>query len=522
MIGKRLCEVLMKIFEDDRNSQEAKHIAEQIAAFVGVNKISVGLYEENKNMFRILITNYLEQYEKIPADLVTERESFARILINNNELYVYKLYNDSQNSLVGVIFTESVPEKMTNFRELADFLSYTLWFIPNYEKARIYLEKYRSLWLLTNIFESSESVDQLILDFLKVISDIVEAEYVCVLSFDGTMGNDRNNGMKVINVRLYDTNVNKFKNFSLTIDDPTFEKYFKSSDKILYRPQGMENLLGLEKVLSALLVFSELGWFIFVNKKEQKGYSTSKSFNSMEMEIARDSVNRLVLAVSRIHFDQRLSEELEKLKKLQSNYEQLIEEQKEQIRKMNAVHYVSQAIRSMYSVKNVYKALLLGLTSGRLLGYNRALLLTYDEKRDVLIGKMWLGPEGENVEEDWRKANLRAMRYSDVVQYLREESMILETDNSLTRSIEGKIFPYKGHPILQKCVVRRKIFISNDKIADTMGLDAADLINLLGTKEFAVIPLVGREETYGVVIVDNYYTKKSIKDNDVEILKILS
>ncbi|MFN3692247.1 MAG: ATP-binding protein, partial [Fervidobacterium sp.] len=154
--------------------------------------------------------------------------------------------------------------------------------------------------------------------------------------------------------------------------------------------------------------------------------------------------------------------------------------------------------------------------------YNRALLLIYDEKRDVLIGKIWLGPEGENVEEDWRKANLRAMRYSDVVQYLREESMVLETDNSLTRSVEGKIFPYKGHPILQKCVVRRKIFISNDKIADTMGLDAADLINFLGTKEFAVIPLVGREETYGVVIVDNYYTKKPIKDNDVEILKILS
>lgn len=517
MLGKKLCEVLIELFEDNKDSPKSKEIADELAQFLGVNKVSIGLYEEGKNVFRIVTTNYFQMYEKIPIKLLGERESFSKIVLKGEEVCAYKLYNNSQSSLVGVVITDVVPEKIANFHELTVFLSYILWLIPSYEKSKRYLEKYRSLWLLTNIFESSQATEQLIEDFLMTISSIVDAEYVCLLKFNVL---DDNN--QIVNVKRYDALNDDLKDFSLPIDNLKLQKYFKGSDKILYKPYGMEDIIGTDKVLSALVISSEIGWFVLINKKDQKTYSVSKSFNSMELEIARDSVNRLILAISRIEFEQRLKEELEKLKKLQSSYEQLIEEQKEQIRKMNSVHYISQAIRSMYSVKNVYKTLLLGLTSGRLLGYNRALLLVYDDKKDVLVGKIWFGPESDNVEEDWKKANLRAMRYSDIVQYLREESMVLETDNKLTRNIEGRIFPYKGHPILQKSVIRRKIFISNDKIANTMGLDAADLINLLGTKEFAVIPLIGREEIYGVVIVDNYYTKKAIKDSDIEILKILS
>jgi len=274
--------------------------------------------------------------------------------------------------------------------------------------------------------------------------------------------------------------------------------------------------------MSAMVIPSEVGWFVFANKKESNIYTQTKFFDSMDLDIARDSINRFLLAKGRIEFDVKLGEEIEKLKRLQSSYESLIEDQKEQIKKMNAVHYISQTIRTMYSVKNVYKALLLGLTSGRLLGYNRAMLLVYDDKKDVLVGRAWLGPESDNVEDDWKRANQRAMRYSDVVQYLREESMTMELNNKLSQIVENKIFPYKSHPILERCVLRRKIFVGNERVLNTMGMEIMDLVNLLGTKNFAVIPLVGREGVFGVVIIDNYYTGKPIKESDVEIFKILS
>lgn len=515
MIGKRICDTLIRIFESDRNYPEAEKVAEEMAQLIGVNKLSVAIYEEGKNLFRVILTNFLEPYSKIPYKTVDERESFSKITIeNNDEVYIYRLRDSNSNKVTGVVLMDTVPQRTTNFNEISDFVGFALGFVPTYQKSKKYLEKYRSLWMLTNIFESSETPEELIIDFLKVMSKIIDAEEVYILNFD-------TNSVFVKHYNSLEDSIEEFVTDLRQLQSDVL-RYFRGSDKVLYKPFGLEKLLNIEKILSALMVYSELGWFIFANKKDTKFYSTSKSFDSMDLEIVRDSVNRLYLAKGRIEFEQKLKEEVAKLRQLQTSYESLIEDQREQLRKMNAVHYISQAIRTMYSVKNVYRTLLLGITSGRLLGYNRALLLSYDEKRDILVGKVWLGPESENVEDDWRKANQRAMRYADVVQYLREESMVLEINNKLTQMIEGRVFPYKGHPILERCVLRKKIFISNEKIVDTMGLDAIDLVNLLDTKEFAVIPLVGRDETFGVIIVDNYFTKKPIKDTDVEILKILS
>ncbi|WP_448374862.1 ATP-binding protein [Fervidobacterium sp.] len=520
MIGKRICTVLTEVFENNKYSEQTKIIAEEIAQLIGVEKISVAFYEKAKDVYRVLISNFLPIQSKIPVKHINERTSLSKVYIeiepgNKCETYVEQLYHTNPNigeEKVGIILTNSLPTKINNFKEIADFLAYALWFVPVYERSKNYLNKYRSLWMLTNLFESSKSYEELTEGFLKVIAEILESEITALVkiseSFEMTVYKDNSTELKKIKIELSD------------ISQETM-RYFKGTEKIVYKPDGLSELFS-ERILSALIVPANNEWFIFANKRGKDVYLQTRSFDSMDLEIARDSAKRFILAGGRIEFEKRLEEEISKLKELKKSHELLIEEQKEQIRKMNAVHYISQAMRTMYSVKNVYRTLLLGLTSGRLLGYNRALLLTYDEKRDVLIGKMWFGPDSENVEEDWKKANLRAMRYADVVQYLREEAMTLEFSNKLTQMIENKIFPYKAHPILEKCVIRKKIFVANERIISTMGLEVADIVNLLGVKEFAVIPLVGREGVFGVVIVDNYYTKKPIKESDIDILKIIS
>ncbi|MGC8954825.1 MAG: ATP-binding protein [Fervidobacterium sp.] len=523
MIGRKICESLIEIFELDKNGENVNLVAEEIAKFIGVNSLSVAIFEEKKSLFRVLFTNFLPVYSKIPYDTISELDHDSLLsLVDSPEygkLYISKLTSGVPEKMVGLILTKEKPSNIPNFNEIRDFLSFVFNFIPRYEKSKNYIEKYRSLWMLTNLFESSKTTEELIDNFLKVISQILESDLTFFINF-----NNVPEGKMVADIKKYDLNSDALNVFKVDLDslDSKTLRYFKGSDKVLYKPSGIEKLTRVEKVLSALMVKSVIGWFVFINKREPKTYTLSKAFDSLDLDIAKDSINRMILAKGRIEFERRLEEEINKLRQLQSSYESLIEDQKEQLRKMNAVHYISQAIRTMYSVKNVYKTLLLGLTSGRLLGYNRALFLAYDEKKDVLIGRMWLGPESENVEEDWKKANQRSMRYSDVVQYLREESMVLELDNKLTKIVDGRMFPYKGHPILERCILRKKIFISNEKIIDAMGMDSADLVGILGTKEFAVIPLIGREQTFGLIIVDNYYTKKPIKETDAEILRILS
>jgi len=524
MIGKKICYALIEIFEKDKYSPKAENAANLLAEFVGVEKLSVAFYEKSRDVYRILVSNFLPLQSKIPVSDIGDRNSLSKLSIELKdgaivEAHVEQLIHstaETGDEKVGIILTNDVPKKMTNFAEVVDFLAFALWFIPSYEKSKSYLSKYRSLWMLTSLFESAKSQEELLEGFLKVISEIIESEITAVLS----LTKEANEEFDMMICDCPNSQILRKKLNRSELSTETL-RYFKGMEKIVYKPDGLSELFAT-KILSALIVPVENYWFVFANKRNTNIYLQTKSFDSMDLDLARDSVKRFLLAKGRIEFEKRLEEEVAKLRELQKLHETLIEDQKEQIRKMNAVHYISQAMRSMYSVKNVYKTLLLGLTSGRLLGYNRALLLTYDEQRDVLIGKMWLGPDTENVEEDWKKANLRAMRYADVVQYLREEAMTLEINNRLTQQIENKIFPYKAHPILEKCVLRKKIFVANERIINTLGLEVADLVNLLGVKEFAVLPLVGREGVFGVVIVDNYYTKKPIKEGDVDILKILS
>jgi len=521
VIGKELCNILIEIFESNKFPADSEKITKDITSFIGVDKFSIAIFEQGKDAYRVLLGNYLPLFSKISSKMLDGNNSLSKVVLeetdstDTSEAYAVKLryINKEIDQITGAFITNTKPTNLSNFQELMDLLSCFLWLIPSYEKSKVYLEKYRSLWMLTTVFENSQNSAQLLRAFLTIFSDIIEAELIGVVNLSG----------EEVDILRYVTRKREFERVKLRtseISDDTM-RYFRGSDKIVYKPQGLEEILG-SKIMSAMVILSDIGWFIFANKKESNIYSQTKSFDSMDLDIAKDSINRFLLAKGRIEFDVKLGEEIEKLRRLQSRYELLIEDQKDQIKKMNAVHYISQAIRTMYSVKNVYKALLLGLTSGRLLGYNRALLLVYDDKKDVMLGKAWLGPESDNVENDWKKANQRAMRYSDVVQYLREESMTMELNNQLTQMIENKIFPYKSHPILERCVLRRKIFVANERILNTMGMEAMDLVNLLGTKNFAVIPLVGREGVFGVVIIDNYFTGKPIKESDIEIFKILS
>ncbi len=523
--SKQLCNTIIEIFESNKFPAQSEKVIKEVASFIGVDRISIAIFEQGRDAYRVLLGNYLPVYRKLPAKMLDGHDQLSQISLegiegididkDGNIAYVTKLHyiaND-ENQITGAILTDSLPKNIDNFSELADILGYILWLVPSYERSKMYLEKYRTLWMLTTIFENSKNFKELLDSFITILSDIIEAEIIAVVNLSN----------EEIDVLKYTTNDRKFEKMMVKTSNISEEalRYFRGTEKVVYKPKGLEEILG-SKIMSAMVIPSEVGWFVFANKKESNIYTQTKFFDSMDLDIARDSINRFLLAKGRIEFDVKLGEEIEKLKRLQSSYESLIEDQKEQIKKMNAVHYISQTIRTMYSVKNVYKALLLGLTSGRLLGYNRAMLLVYDDKKDVLVGRAWLGPESDNVEDDWKRANQRAMRYSDVVQYLREESMTMELNNKLSQIVENKIFPYKSHPILERCVLRRKIFVGNERVLNTMGMEIMDLVNLLGTKNFAVIPLVGREGVFGVVIIDNYYTGKPIKESDVEIFKILS
>jgi PAS domain S-box-containing protein len=199
----------------------------------------------------------------------------------------------------------------------------------------------------------------------------------------------------------------------------------------------------------------------------------------------------------------------------------LINLQKTQLEKTNALHKISQAIKSTYDINNAIKIMLLGLTSGRGLKFNRALYLERDKIRGFLIPKLWIGPaDDENIGEAWNQANQKALKYGDLVQFLREEALNMPNTNKLTESVSNKVLAYKGHPILERVVSKRQIVNVTSNVFKIKYDELEDIYDIIKTEEFLIFPLAGRAETKGIIVVDNKFNKEPITDIDSEILKL--
>jgi len=262
---------------------------------------------------------------------------------------------------------------------------------------------------------------------------------------------------------------------------------------------------------------------IAVNKKAVEGYRTHYHFDKSDLSTLREIAKRFSIACSRLKYQSMIESENKQLKEYTERYEEMIRNQQLHLRKMNLVHSIGNALRSSYDPSNVYKILLLGLTSGKGFAFNRALLFQRNKQDEALIGKMWLGPSDEdNVMKIWKEAEERALRYGDFSQYLREEAIVLDLEKGLTQKIKDFVIGYRGHPIFERVVLHRKILHITPPVARSLGNGISDIVSILGVEEFVVVPIVGRWDTIGVVVLDNKFTGEPVNEMDLEILKIIA
>lgn len=265
----------------------------------------------------------------------------------------------------------------------------------------------------------------------------------------------------------------------------------------------------------------EYGVISVYNRQEGFGFRPYKHFDNFDLSSLRNITRRLGLALSRIYLYDKLKDEIEKLITLKKNYENLIKVQREHLDKLNSLHKISQAVRSTFDKTNAIKIMLMGLTSVRGLKFNRALYLERDRIRGVLIPKIWVGPsDDDNVELIWKEANKKALKYGDIVQYLREEAIQLPTDNKLTQSVKNKLIVYKGQNILERAVTKKHIIHVVPQMIKLKSDELQYIYEIINYDEFVVIPITGKWETKGVVIADNKFTGKEITAVDIEILRL--
>ncbi|ACM23408.1 Sensor protein [Thermotoga neapolitana DSM 4359] len=216
-------------------------------------------------------------------------------------------------------------------------------------------------------------------------------------------------------------------------------------------------------------------------------------------------------------------EDIHRMKEALKEHSRLVEIQKEHIKRMRIIYYVSQAMRSVYDPNNLYRVILLSLVSERAFNFDRAVLLKKNDATNSLEVVSALGGETRQEHEELKRyLRRRTLRYTDLVQFLREEALTFSFETSFSERLKRRRFYYRGHPIFERVVLRKSTVRVSRDILRKMGYEAEDVLEALRSESFVVFPLLGRWDTLGAVVVDNKFSERPITDLDLDVLKLFS
>ena len=186
------------------------------------------------------------------------------------------------------------------------------------------------------------------------------------------------------------------------------------------------------------------------------------------------------------------------------------------INELSILCELGRVLTSTLNLEEILQIVLIGVTAGQGLGFNRAFLLLLNQTGNELEGKMTIGPsDPEEARRIWDSLSAKEQSLEEVLRSykdaLKEKDVLADR---VVRELRIRVSE-KKNPLIQSMLSRRAFAVPRGEEES-----AKDLFDLLGTDHFAVAPLISKNKMLGVIIADNLITQKSIEEEDIELLSI--
>ncbi len=188
--------------------------------------------------------------------------------------------------------------------------------------------------------------------------------------------------------------------------------------------------------------------------------------------------------------------------------------------KLNLLNQVSEALYgAQLSLPQVLESVLIAMTAGQGLRFNRAFLLLVDERTRRLQGEIAIGPSSrDEADRIWRDlADQPTDLYEMMTSY---DTSLKQTDvavNNIVRELAVDLGD-DDHILVRAMHSRRVVHVTE---ADT-GHGLPDVRRWLSVDRFAVAPLATRRGAIGVLIADNAISGLEITELDLEFLQLFA
>lgn len=186
---------------------------------------------------------------------------------------------------------------------------------------------------------------------------------------------------------------------------------------------------------------------------------------------------------------------------------------------LSRLFFISSAMRGTLELDRLLRMILTAVTMGDGLGFNRAILFLVDENKNVLKGAMGVGPASyEEAFQIWNRISVEKKTLPDIMGDIEIGSRIKDSFfDRLSLDIE---IPLTEETILTKAVNEKRIFnienVGQEPLSDPV------IIQQLGTRAYAVVPLISRNRVIGVLWVDNFFNHRPITEEDIRFLTAFS
>ncbi|MCM8765756.1 MAG: sensor domain-containing diguanylate cyclase [Candidatus Omnitrophica bacterium] len=205
-------------------------------------------------------------------------------------------------------------------------------------------------------------------------------------------------------------------------------------------------------------------------------------------------------------------------KELKENMEvELIKKELDKARaELSMLYEIGKAMHSTLNLDEILYIILTAVTAHTGLGFNRAMLFMVNEKENLLEGRMGIGPQsGEEAYQIWKKIETEKMDLNDFIEAYKEFST--QGGPPLNHQVKTIKIPLREDGgILALSVMEGMPFLINTPEARTKINDIA--LSILKVDQFVVVPLKAKEKSIGVILADNFVTKKTITNEDMRLL----
>ncbi len=188
--------------------------------------------------------------------------------------------------------------------------------------------------------------------------------------------------------------------------------------------------------------------------------------------------------------------------------------------KLSLLNQVSEALYgAQLDLAQILQAVLVCMTAGQGLRFNRAFLLLVDSKTESLQGEMAIGPS--NADEAARIWHDLADQPSDLFEMVNSyDNTIRVTDVAVNEIVRHMSIPLDDE---ENILIRTMREGHGQRVAGDLDQSGAETLrHWLGCHEFAIAPMRTRRGPVGVIVVDNAISGTPITDLDLEFLQMFA